>query len=160
MDFQQRLEKAVERGNHAGNARAKAAAQAAISEEECKRLHTKYRLELSEHIEEVVQQLPQHFPGFRFESVVGERGWGAAISRDDLVLDAGKRSNSFSRLEVAVRPYSSAHVLELTAKGTIRNKEIYNRSHYQLLGQVDLASFSNLVDLWVLEYAELYAAKS
>lgn len=160
MDFQQRLEKAVERGTHANNARAKAAAQAAISEEECKRLHSQYRLELSEHIEEVVQQLPNHFPGFRFESVVGERGWGGAISRDDLVLEAGRRSSSFSRLEVTVRPYSSAHVLELTAKGTIRNKEVYNRSHYQLLGQVDLASFSNLVDLWVLEYAELYAAKS
>ena len=159
MDFHERLEKAVERGTQAGSARARAAADAAISEEECRRQHSQYRLQLSEHIERCVAQLPQHFPGFRFEPVVGERGWGAVISRDDLVLDAGKRSNSFSRLEMTVRPYSSAHVIELTAKGTIRNKEIYNRSHYQLLGQVDIASFSGLVDLWVLEYAELYAAK-
>ncbi len=160
MDFQKRLEKAVERGNRTADAAARARAEAVLNEEELKRLHSHYRLELSEHIEGCLAQLPNHFPGFRFETVVGDRGWGAAISRDDLVVEAGRRSNHYSRLEMTVRPYSSStHVLELTARGTIRNREIYNRSHYQQLGQVDITSFREFVDLWVLEYAELYAAK-
>jgi hypothetical protein len=48
-------------------------------------------------------------------------------------------------------------VLELAAKGTIRNKEVYNRTQYQRLTEVDVTSFVELVDLWVLEFAELYA---
>ena len=159
-DFQQRLEKAVERGLRAGNARAQESAQRALTEEECRRLHTRYRLEVSEHIERCLQQLPQHFPGFRYESIVGERGWGAGISRDDLSVAGGRRVNNFSRLELYVRPYSNLHVLELAAKGTIRNKEVFSRNHYQLLADVDTTSFQELIDLWVLEYAELYAAKN
>ena len=61
---------------------------------------------------------------------------------------------------MVVRPLGNYGVLELTAKGTIRNKEIYNRKQFQKLAEVDLDSFLELVDLWVLEYAELYAAKS
>jgi hypothetical protein len=159
MDFQQRLEKAIQRGQSSHDADARARAERALGEEELKRLHTQYRLELSEHIEACLRQLPGHFPGFRYESVVGPSGWGAAVSRDDLSLSAGRRENFFSRLEMTVRPFSTSHVLELAAKGTIRNKEIYNRSQYQLLSHVDIASFRDLVDRWVLEYAELYAAK-
>ena len=61
---------------------------------------------------------------------------------------------------MTIRPFSSFHVLELTAKGTIRDKEVFNRSHYQRLSEVDSATFRELIDLWILEYAELYAAKS
>ncbi len=161
MDFEKRLEKAIERGQRAGEVRAQSAAQEAFSEEELKRLHSQYRLELSEHIEECLKQLPDHFPGFRYETIVGDRGWGAGVSRDDLGLTADRqRQNLFSRLEMTIRPFSSYHVLELTAKGTIRNKEIYNRSHYQRLTEVDPKSFRDMIDLWILEYAELYAAKS
>ena len=49
-------------------------------------------------------------------------------------------------------------MLELAAKGTIRNKEIYNRSQYQRLADADLATFRELVDRWILEFAELFAA--
>ena len=49
--------------------------------------------------------------------------------------------------------------LEVTAHGTIRNKEIYNRVHYQLLTEANLEQFAEMIDLWVLEYAELYAAR-
>ena len=66
----------------------------------------------------------------------------------------------YSRLEVLVRPFSSAHIIELVGKGTIRNKELFQRTHYQFLNQVDLQSLLNMVDLWVLEYAEMYAARS
>jgi len=60
---------------------------------------------------------------------------------------------------MVIRPASSYHVLDLAVKATIRNKELFNRSHYQRLTEVDLTSFSEMIDLWVLEYAELYAAK-
>ncbi len=61
---------------------------------------------------------------------------------------------------MTIRPLSESYVLELTAKGTVRNKEIFNRSHFQLLTEADPQSFSEMIDLWILEYAELYAAKS
>lgn len=159
MDFKDRLERAIQRGQRSGDAEARARAEQATSEEEFRRLHSQYRLELSEHIEEVLRSLPRHFPGFRFETLVGDRGWGAAINRDDLQIADGRRSNLFSRLEVVVRPFSTSHVLDLNAKGTVRNKELLTRAQYQRLSDVDLASFLETVDRWVLEYAELYAAK-
>ncbi len=161
MDFEKRLEKAIERGQRASEAKAQSAAQQAYSEEELKRLHSQHRLELSEHIEECIKRLPDHFPGFRFETIVGDRGWGAAVSRDDIGWSADRqRQNLFSRLEMTIRPFSSYHVLELTAKGTIRNKEVFSRSHFQRLGEADAKTFRDMIDLWILEYAELYAAKS
>jgi hypothetical protein len=159
MEFDKRLEKAIERGQRRSDAREQEAAQAALSEEELRRLHSQHRLALSEHIEHCLRALPQHFPGFRYETIVGERGWGAAIRRDDLIIQPGRgKAEYFSRLEMVIRPYSSAHILELQAKGTIRNKEAYQRSHYQRLSDIDITSFSELIDLWVLEYAEQYAA--
>ena len=160
MDFQERLEKAIQRGRRSQHAAEREQAERALDEEELKRLHSQHRLELSEHIEQCLRQLPRHFPGFRYETLVGDRGWGAAVSRDDLSLADGKRGNYFSRLEVVVRPYTSSHVLELAAKGTIRNKELFNRAQYQVLADADPATFSEQVDRWVLEYVELYAAKS
>ncbi|HTM55574.1 MAG TPA: hypothetical protein VL175_16210 [Pirellulales bacterium] len=159
MDFHERLERAIQRGQRAQDAQARAQAEAAIGEEELKRLHSQYRLELSEHVEQCLRQLPQHFPGFRYETIVGPSGWGAGISRDDLSVSGGRRENYFSRLEMVVRPFSASHVLELAAKGTIRNKEIFNRSQFHALAHVDIASFRELADRWALEYAELYAAK-
>ena len=160
MEFEKRLQRAIERGQRKGDAREQASAQHAENEEELKRLHSQYRLELSDHIESCLRQLPDHFPGFRYETVVGDRGWGAAVSRDDAGRgrDSG-RSNFFSRLEMTIRPFSSYHVLELSAKGTIRNKEIYNRTHYQRLTEADPKTFIEMIDLWILEYAELYAVK-
>jgi hypothetical protein len=158
MDFEQRLSKAIERGQRASEARARAEREKSLSEEEFKRLHGQYRLQLSEQIEQCLRRLPDHFPGFRYETIVGDRGWGAAINRDDLgLLSGGRRPNLFSRLEMTVRPMSSYHVLELAGKGTIRNKEVYNRTHYQRLTEVDVTSFFELIDLWILEFAELYA---
>ena len=59
-----------------------------------------------------------------------------------------------------MRPFSSLHVLELMAKGTVRNKEIFNRSQFQSLAEADINVFAELVDHWVLEFAELYAARA
>ncbi|HYW78420.1 MAG TPA: hypothetical protein VE890_02550 [Thermoguttaceae bacterium] len=158
-DFNERLEKAIERGHQRGTARAEAKAEKAVSEKELARLHSQYRLKVSEHIEACLRKLADHFPGFRFETIVGEKGWGAAISRDDIHVKSGRRTNRYSRLEMVIRPAGPYHVLDLAAKATIRNKEFFNRSHYQPLTEVDPASFTEMVDIWVLEYAELYAAK-
>jgi len=157
--FEERLSKAVQRGHTRSSDRAKAERSKRLSEEELKNLHTKYRLQFSEHIEVCVRNLPDHFPGFQVETLFGDRGWGAACSRDDLGPGAdGRRASFYSRLEMSIRPHSSLNVVELTSKGTIRNKEIFNRNHFQLIGEVDPDTFLTLIDAWVLEYAEQYAA--
>ena len=98
------------------------------------------------------------FPGFRVETVVDEAGWGAAVSRDDFGLTAGKRNTFFSRMRFVVSPYSQYHVLDIAAKGTVRNKEVLVRNHYQRLAEVDLQTFRELIEAWSLDYAELYSA--
>ena len=159
MEFQERLQRAVERGHQARDTRSREAAAKALSEEESRSLHSQYRLELSERIGECVEQLVDQFPGFQFESVVSEDGWGAVVSRDDIALgDSGKATNLYSRMQILIRPFSEGRIVEMVAKATIRNREVFNRSRYQMLGQVDLESFSENIDLWVLEYAELYSA--
>jgi hypothetical protein len=158
MDFRERIQKATERGKQTRAEQLHAAAAQALSEEECRRRHSEYRLALNELIERRLHELADNFPGFRFETVVDERGWGAAVNRDDMGFADGRRVNHFSRLQVVVGPYNKYHVLDITAKGTVRNKEVLSRNHYQRLAEVDLESFHGLVELWVLDYAELYAA--
>ncbi|MEQ8211906.1 MAG: hypothetical protein RH917_19065 [Lacipirellulaceae bacterium] len=158
MDFKQRLQKAAERGEQAREARQQEAAAKALSEAECQRLHSSYRLELNDHIESCMKQLAENFPGFTFETVVSDKGWGAAIHRDDLSLNRGKRENLFSRLELTISPFNKYHVIDLVAKGAIRNKENFTRNHFQKLAEADLDTFRELVELWTLDYAEEFAA--
>jgi hypothetical protein len=160
MDFEKRLEQAIERGQHHGDLQARQDAERKLGEIELKQLHTRYQLQLSEHIENCLRKLADHFPGFRFYTATDERGWGATISRDDLLVEDRRRANSFSRLEMVISPFASVHILELRAKGTIRNKELFRRTRYQMLAEADPASFQDLIDMWVLEYAELYAANA
>jgi hypothetical protein len=158
LEFQERLQRAVERGQQARDTRGRDAAAKALSEEESRALHSQYRLELSEHVSNCLAQLVDQFPGFQLESIVGEEGWGAVVSRDDLALDeANKATNLYSRMQMLIRPFSEGRIVELVVKATIRNREVFNRARYQMLGQVDLESFSEHVDLWVLEYAEKYS---
>ena len=49
--------------------------------------------------------LPDHFPGFRFETIVGDRGWGAAVSRDDAGRSPSEARISFSPMEMTFRPF-------------------------------------------------------
>jgi hypothetical protein len=158
MDFRERLQRATHRGQQARDAQAQEAAAKALSEEECRRLHSSYRLVLNDHIEQCLKQLAENFPGFHFEAVVSDKGWGAAVRRDDLSLVSGRRDNLFSRLEVLVSPHNQYHVLDIIAKGAVRNKENFSRNHYQLLKDADLDAFRNLVEQWTLDYAEQYAA--
>jgi len=160
MEFEQRLKKAIERGQRHGDQKAREEQSKKLTEEQFKRLHSQIRLELSEHIEKCVSKLPDHFPGFQFETIFGERGWGAACQRDDVDIGGGSRRNLYSRLEMTIRPYSHLHVVELAAKGTVRNKEIFNRTHFQEIEEADTESFRELIDVWVLEFAELYSARA
>jgi hypothetical protein len=158
MSFRERLQRASERGKQIRAAQLNEAAAKALSEEECKRRHSQYRLALTEHIEKCLSDMADNFPGFRMETVVDESGWGAAVSRDDFRIDGGKRGTYFSRLQLVVGPYNTYHVLDIAAKGTVRNKEVLSRTHYQQLADVDLQSFRELLEQWVLDYAELYSA--
>lgn len=161
MDFDQRLQKAITRGEQTRDASAREKAERAMTEEELKNLHSQYRLELSEHIESCLRKLADHFLGFQFQTVVSEDGWGAKVTRDDVNLGPNRGAgNLFSRFELLIRPYSSAHIVELVAKGTIHNKEVINNSSFQFLAEVDMNSFTAMIDQRVLEYAELFAAKT
>ena len=159
MNFEERLQKAIDRGTDRRNQKADQAESAALTEEELKRLHSNHRLELSEHIEQCTEQVVNHFPGFQSETIYGERGWGVAISRDDFNIgQSGGRDNSYSRLEMTIRPFSELFVVELIAKATIRNKEVFSRSYFEKIEDADPIKFVELIDVWVLEYAEMFSA--
>jgi hypothetical protein len=159
MDFDKRLERAISRGDKIRESRQRSRSDQDLSDEQLHSEHSRCRLELSEHIETCLRKLADYFPGFRFETVVSEEGWGARVSRDDINLVPGRPAGTqYSRLEILVRPYSPAHIVELVSKATIRNKELFHRNNYQFVAQVDLQSLRGMVDLWVLEYAEAYAA--
>jgi hypothetical protein len=157
-EFEERLRQAAARGRSKASQFQSEADRKRIETEEYKRLHGQYRLVLSEQIEQVIKKLIDLFPGFRYQSVFGESGWGGACLRDDLVLDKGRRSTMYSRFEMSVRPHNEFNVLDLQAKGTIANRELMSRSFYLPIGEVDLDRFKELIEQWALAYAELYAA--
>jgi hypothetical protein len=159
-DFSSRLESAIARGKRRAEIKANQQREQQLSEEELRRLHTSYRLSLSERIEVAIKRVADHFPGFRQESIFGEAGWGSACYRDDLRIENGRRSNQYSRLEMVIRPYSELHVLDLKGKGTIVNRELFNRSYYLNVAEVDPEEFEQLIDSWAIEYAEIYSAKT
>lgn len=159
-DFESRLESAIARGQRRADVKANQERQKELSEEELRRLHTSYRLSLSDRIETAVNRVADHFPGFQVEALYGEVGWGTACFRDDLRITGGQRSNQYSRLEMVIRPHSSLNVLDLKGKGTVMNRELFNRSFYVPVAEVEVDEFANLIDTWAIEYAEVYAAKS
>lgn len=160
MDFNARLQKAIERGAKTRAHQDQLAQQRELTEEELRQFHRSYRIELSDHIEDCLRKLADHFPGFTFQTVVGDDGWGARLRRDDIDLAPGKPAGTlYSRLEMLITPFSAAAgILELTCKGTVRNREAMNRKHFYKLAEVDLDLFRELIDQRSLEYAELYSA--
>ncbi len=160
MDFEERLEKAIQRGQKVRDRRGREQALRALTEAELRNLHSRCRLELSDHIEKCLKSLAERFPGFQFQTLVNEQGWGARISRDDMGVSAdGRPENYYSRLEMVIRPFNDTHIVELAAKATIRNKELYNRNYYQKLSEYDRDGFSEVIDQWVLEFAERFSAE-
>ena len=51
-----------------------------------------------------------------------------------------------ARTPVGRQRHDPVSVLDLNAKGTVRNKELLSRAQYQRLSDVDLASFLETVD--------------
>lgn len=159
MSFDERLRDAIERGQQRRAKQELAERERALSEEELKRLHSQYRLRLSEEIEHRLKELLNYFPGFQTETIYGDRGWGGACFRDDFKPGArGRQESNYSRLEMTIRPLSSYHVLDLAAKGTISNKEVFSRNYFEKTAEADTAKFIELINAWILDYAELYAA--
>ena len=159
MNFEERLERAIERGRHTKAESGRKAAARQLSEAEMRNLHSTTRVSLAEHLDACLRAVVDRFPGFQLQTVANDSGWGSRILRDDVRLRRGTAETAYTRLEMLIRPFSSTHVIELTAKATVRNREIYNRSHYQRLDEVDEAGFQDLIDLWVVEFAELYASE-
>ncbi len=157
--FDKRLENAIQRGQSRRVERQATEIDRKMSAEQLKNLHSQYRLQLSEQIEQCMKRLPDHFPGFRLETVYGDKGWGAACSRDDLKARSNTGRESFySRLMLAIRPHSNLNVLELVGKATVRNRELFNRNYFEELEQANPEHFANRIDHWVIEFAEQYAA--
>jgi hypothetical protein len=159
MSFEDRLKQAVMRGHGAGEQRAAAERDRRLSEEELKSLHTQWQLELTERIEQCLKCLADEMPGFRFKTIMDDKGWGATVFRDDVALADGKVHNLYSRLQLVIRRFAPHHVLELVGKATIKNKELFHRNHYQRLEEADVESFGDLIDLWTLEFAEQFARR-
>lgn len=166
MDFQKRLQQAIQRGQQVSQAADQVRADRAMGEDELRKIYGEFRIQFSDHIEQCLRQLADHFPGFVFSTVVGDEGWGAEIRRDDLGLGGARPkpnqyySRFLSSLRMVIKPFSaSARIIELAGKGTIRNKEAFSRNQYQRLPEIDASVMTQTIDQWVLEYAEKYASQ-
>ncbi|MCA9048119.1 MAG: hypothetical protein KDA89_05290 [Planctomycetaceae bacterium] len=159
-DFDERLKRAINRGQRSRAAEGQAAGEKLAGEEELRNRHSQLRLTLSDHIEACLRKLCDHFPGFEFSTVMNDTGWGARITRDDINLIRGNQRNLYSRLEMLVKPFSDAHILEVTSRGTIRNRESLNRNNFRFLNEADETTLKEVIDAVVLEFAEQYSADS
>lgn len=159
MDFNERLQRAVQRGQSRRDEARREQAQAQLTEEQLRALHAQARVELSDHVEDCLKKLADTFPGFDFQTTATPDGFGAKITRDDLRSRNGRGLDHFySHLEIIIRSYTPRHFLDVNVRGTVTNKEVLNRSYYQLLDQLDRDTFREQIDHWILEYAEKFAA--
>ncbi|MEZ6094653.1 MAG: hypothetical protein R3C03_10520 [Pirellulaceae bacterium] len=155
MSFEEQIRNAINRGKQRGDQQREAERAAEMSLEERKNLHGRYRLNLCDHIEKNLEQVTHMIPGFKYETVYGDRGWGGAISRDD-VLRGG---TFYSRLEITVRPLTEQNLLTIIGRGTVRNKEVFNWNHFAEIQEVDDETFQKQVDLWIIQYVEMFSGK-
>ncbi len=160
MDFEDQLQKAIQRGQERTAARSSAKKQAETSKEEIRNLHNAFRLNVSEHIETCLKQLALHFPGFDYETLYGTKGWGGALSRNDIDRGPdGKAGSFFSRIELTVRPQNEFNVVNITGKATIRDKEIFTWNHFEDILEAKQDSLEQMIDKWILQFAEQFASR-
>ncbi len=160
-NFEERLSQAIQRGNRQREEAGSQRARAARTDEDYRQQHGALRIELSDQIETAIRKMVKHFPGFNFRTVISPDGWGAHASRDD-VSGTTRRdvTQLYSYLEILVRPYnSSARIIDLVVRGTIRNKEILRKNEFNLLDEANTEQLKNIIDQWVVQYAERYAAQ-
>jgi hypothetical protein len=161
MDFESKLEKAIQRGQDRNAAQSNAQKKAEASKEEVRSQHREFRLNLSDHIEETLKKLANHFPGFDYETIYGEKGWGGAVSRNDLTRGPDGRAGSFfSRVEITVRPQNEFNVLNIAGKGMIRDKEVFTWNHFEEIVDAKQNEFEKVIDQWILSFAEQFAAQT
>lgn len=158
-DFNKRLESAIERGKRDADDRVKSQKKRQETAEELQERHSEYRLALCDHIEKTINQLADHFPGFRAESVYDDDGWGSACYRENLHIENGKRTTKFSRCEIIVRPCTELLVLDIKGKGIVNSREVFKQSHYHKLDDLKLDDFKKCIEGWSLRFAEIYAAQ-
>ena len=72
----------------------------------------------------------------------------------------GKAGSFFSRLEITVRPQNEFNVVNICGKGAIRDKEIFSWNHFEDIAEADQKAFEEMIDKWVLEFAEQFAART
>ena len=160
MDFEEELQQAIQRGQKLGTARTVAKKQAAMSKEDIRNRHNEFRLNLSDHIEGCLKRLAQHFPGFDYETLYGSKGWGGALTRNDIDRGPDGRTGSFfSRIEITVRPQSEFNVVNIAGKATIRDKEVFVWNHFEEIEEVQQETMEQMIDKWVLQFAEQFAAR-
>ncbi len=157
-EFDEQLKQAIQRGMRTNLARQKEAEQENLNAEDLKRRHTEFRLAISERIEQTLGALINQLPGFEYENIYGDKGWGGAVARDELSIQRGRRSNVYTRLELTVKPFTELGIVNLMAKGTIKNKEMFTRRHHEPVSDAEMSEFLEMVDRWVLEFAQLYTA--
>ncbi len=157
-DFEDQLKKAIERGQRTNEARQVEEKLAQLTADQLRIQHNDSRLKLSDRIEKTLKAMINHLPGFEYENIYGERGWGGAVARDELLITRGQRRKAYSRLEITVKPFSEMAIVDMAGKGTVKNREIFTRSHYRSVQDVEIGGFLELVDRWVLEFAQLYMA--
>jgi hypothetical protein len=157
-EFEDQLRKAIERGQRANDALQAEQKLARLSADQLKIRHNDFRLKLSDRIEVTLKSLVNQLPGFAYENIYGERGWGGAVSRDELLMTRGQRRSVYSRLEITVKPLSDLEIVDLAGKGTVKNREIFVRNHFRTIQESELDEFLEMVDRWVLEFAQLYMA--
>lgn len=156
-EFEDKLKRAIERGQDYSLAQAEIAKQKKMTEDDYRRRHTELRLAISDQIELDLKKVVDHLPGFEYETVYGKNGWGGAIARDDVSITTGSRNSLFSRLELTVKPFSQVHIVDLVGKGTVRNQEIFIRDFHKTIDDAEAEQFLSAVDQWVLEYVEAYS---
>jgi hypothetical protein len=157
-EFEDQLKKAIERGHRMHEARQAEKRADRMTADQLKIRHNEFRLPLSDRIEKALRSMAHQLPGFEYENIYGDRGWGGAVSRDETVIQGGQRRSVYSRLELAVKPLSDLKLVDITGKGTVRNREIFTRQHHRPIDEADLDEFTEAIDRWVLEFAQLYAA--
>jgi hypothetical protein len=157
-DFEERLKKAIELGQKTHAARQAEVKHAEWTASRLRIRHNDFRLSLSERIEGTLKALVNQLPGFEYENIFGDRGWGGAVSRDELDLKRGQRRTIFSRLELTIKPLTELSIVEIAAKGTVGNREIFVRSHHRPVQESEPEEFFDIIDRWVLEFAQLYSS--
>ena len=71
----------------------------------------------------------------------------------------GKAGSFFSRIEITVRPQNEFNVINIAGKGTIRDKEMFTWNHFDAILDAEQPDFEKMIDNWILQFAEQFAAR-